>query len=330
VNGLNGWDFQQYSGTTAGAAVGSGQNAFGGGSQYVATPAALEGSGNATLDLISNGAIVNTAFQSVQTTVGETYTISATYTGKTATDSTPWEWGSGVGDGQAANLDLYWNGVVINGSNVTTTTTVANTSSTDETGYWYTRSWTVTGTGGLDVVRIQDSTIPTANVAGLQLDNVRMVAGHANGNDILNGGTGNDRIYGMEGNDTLIGGAGADTFYFSLDTLEGGNDGDDIITDFVVSTDKIVLTDVLDLAGYAKATTAGGNSDTTINLSDLISSGPNNQAVTLATVGADTVLTFGNGAHLTLQGVTGVTLASLYSGGSLLLTTDSFQPVPGP
>jgi microcystin degradation protein MlrC len=126
-----------------------------------------------------------------------------------------------------------------------------------------------------------------------------------------------------------------------VQSLEGGNvsallveEGqfvsNDIITDFVVGTDKIVLTDVLDLAGYVKPTTAGGNSDTTINLSDLISSGPNNQTVTLATVGADTVLTFGNGAHLTLQGVTGVTLASLYSGNSLLLTTDSFQPVPGP
>jgi Ca2+-binding RTX toxin-like protein len=56
------------------------------------------------------------------------------------------------------------------------------------------------------------------------------------GADSLNGGAGNDRLIGEQGNDTLTGGAGADIF-----VVTGAGDGD-IITDFVVGTDKIDLT----------------------------------------------------------------------------------------
>jgi Ca2+-binding RTX toxin-like protein len=55
------------------------------------------------------------------------------------------------------------------------------------------------------------------------------------GADSLNGGTGNDRLIGEQGDDTLTGGAGADIFVFT------GAGGGDIITDFVVGTDKIDL-----------------------------------------------------------------------------------------
>jgi Ca2+-binding RTX toxin-like protein len=186
------------------------------------------------------------------------------------------------------------------------------------------KTWTVNGTGGQDSLRLQDTTTLAADSGGLQIDNVRMVAATTNGNDLLSGGAGDDRIYGMEGNDDLTGGIGADRFYFNMDVLEAGHDGSDIITDFIVGTDKIVLTDVLDLSSWVKPTTTGGNADTGLNLSDLLSSGTNNQAVTLSTVGSDTLLSFGNGANITLQGVTGVTMASLFSSGSLLLTADSF------
>lgn len=58
------------------------------------------------------------------------------------------------------------------------------------------------------------------------------------GSDTLNGDAGNDQISGGNGNDTLNGGAGSDNFFF------GGVipwAGIDIITDFVVGSDKILL-----------------------------------------------------------------------------------------
>jgi Ca2+-binding RTX toxin-like protein len=55
------------------------------------------------------------------------------------------------------------------------------------------------------------------------------------GNNNLSGGNGNDTLNGGAGNDTLSGGAGSDRFGFNF-TL-----GRDIITDFVVGTDKIAL-----------------------------------------------------------------------------------------
>lgn len=86
-----------------------------------------------------------------------------------------------------------------------------------------------------------------------------------NGNDFINGGNGNDIIYGGNGNDTLNGGAGNDTLEGGLgqDTLTGGTGNDffrltevslpcpspasrDLITDFSVADDTIILADSLD------------------------------------------------------------------------------------
>lgn len=68
-------------------------------------------------------------------------------------------------------------------------------------------------------------------------------------NDFLDGGAGNDKILGDFGNDVLIGGLG-------IDTLEGGTGSDrfvfdaaigsgnvDILTDFMIGVDKIILDD---------------------------------------------------------------------------------------
>ncbi len=56
-------------------------------------------------------------------------------------------------------------------------------------------------------------------------------------NDIIDGNSGAaDEIYGAAGNDTLSGGAGADKFYFAR------NHGRDVITDFEVGSDILVLT----------------------------------------------------------------------------------------
>jgi Ca2+-binding RTX toxin-like protein len=57
-------------------------------------------------------------------------------------------------------------------------------------------------------------------------------------NDRLNGGADNDVLEGGKGNDILTGGAGADRFIFNPDR---GGEGRDIIRDFELGVDKIVL-----------------------------------------------------------------------------------------
>ncbi|RMN63938.1 hypothetical protein ALQ55_00633 [Pseudomonas savastanoi pv. savastanoi] len=56
------------------------------------------------------------------------------------------------------------------------------------------------------------------------------------GNDLLSGGAGIDTLIAGQGNDTLTG--GADTDYFVIDKIAGDSD---VITDFVIGTDRIVL-----------------------------------------------------------------------------------------
>ncbi len=334
AGGVNGWTFAQYSGTAPGAETGNGQLGWlGTGGQY-APPANVAGAGRYTLDMYSDGALVNTAGQSVQTAAGETYTVRAIYGAVSPTDSTPIELSGATGN-QTAALDLYFNNTLVTGSSSTYLGVSGTNSQASGTGtlYWYERTWTVTGTGAADAVRLQDTTNGTPDTVGIQLDRVSIVAATANGNDTLNAGSGNDRLYGGAGNDTLTGGAGADRFVFSMRGVDGttGNDGNDVITDFVVGTDVIVLADVLDLSGWTApstgttATTASASANTGLTIGDLIDSGNNRQAITLTDSGGNTTLSFSNGATITLTGVTGYTLAQLISNGTLVLTADSFH-----
>ena len=57
------------------------------------------------------------------------------------------------------------------------------------------------------------------------------------GNDRLSGGAGNDALVGGNGNDQLSGGSGADLFVFG----KGG--GEDVVSDFQLGVDRLVLTD---------------------------------------------------------------------------------------
>ena len=326
--GLNGWTFKQYSGTTAGtgaASVGNGQLGWGGGQYSVPTTAA--GSGHYVLDLISNGSTVNTASQSVQTIAGETYLLKAYYSANSS--GGPIEPFT-TGDTQSAALDLYRDNVLVTGA-TSVNTGVTSVNGNGVTSYWYERTWTVTGNGNVMDLRLQDTTSGTADAGGIHLDLVRIVSGTDNGNDILDGGSGNDRLYGGSGDDILTGGAGADKFVFSMRGIDGtsGNDGNDVITDFTLGTDKIILTDVLDLVWTAPASApgAGASADSTLNLSDLINQGNNKQAITVTDIAAGTLLSFSNGGSIMLSNIHGQTLATLYSSGNLVLTADSFHPV---
>jgi beta-glucanase (GH16 family) len=100
------------------------------------------------------------------------------------------------------------------------------------------------------------------------------ISGNA-GNNTLTGGTGNDTITAGSGNDTLTGRGGTDTFVFNVST------GQDVITDFSGH-------DILDISSFLKA----------------------GYTPTLTDSGANTTLTFSNGASIELLGVHAASLIS--------------------
>ena len=81
-----------------------------------------------------------------------------------------------------------------------------------------------------------------------------------NGNDILEGGDGNDQLLGGLGNDIINGEAGDDILTGGLgeDSFILSNDGSDIITDFNVDEDIILLEGNLTF-GQLSLTSSGGN-----------------------------------------------------------------------
>lgn len=73
------------------------------------------------------------------------------------------------------------------------------------------------------------------------------------GDDYIDGGLGRDSIIGDAGDDLLAGGADADRFYFGSivlvdGTVEPGDFGHDIISDFECGLDKIVVDDTISYA----------------------------------------------------------------------------------
>ncbi|MCK8482939.1 hypothetical protein MUY21_02720 [Aliiroseovarius sp. S2029] len=82
------------------------------------------------------------------------------------------------------------------------------------------------------------------------------------GDDNLDGGADNDTITGGAGVDVMIGGAGADQFIFSL------GDGNDIIEDFTVGEDLLVLEGGVTITGLSELDVGGDASlDTVVELS---------------------------------------------------------------
>jgi Ca2+-binding RTX toxin-like protein len=345
--GVQGWSFSEYVGPSLVSSPRSESGQIGTlsstpntAAQFVQGVGQTHG-GHYVLDLIGADSVVNGASQAVQTVANESYTLTVYYLGTSTTNPAPIQFeGSGT---QATTLTLYWNNAAVAATAVTYSGQTTNNADVPTLGAaWYRTEYTVTGTGGADVLRLQDSN--TANATGLQIDRVTLTSAGNLGNDTLRGGNGNDRLYGGGGDDSLTGGAGVDRFVFSLHGVDNTlrHDGRDVINDFNPSEDRLVLTDVIDLAGWSfpgAAPTATSASDATLTMADLIDarvspSGPiNTQSISAAAgaAGADTVLTFSNGASITLVGVTlaqlGLTAGAL-SGQNvppwLILTNDSF------
>ena len=124
------------------------------------------------------------------------------------------------------------------------------------------------------------STIPTTIPTGTwkMTDNLGIAKGAIIENVIA--GSGDDKIIGNAEDNVLTGGAGADIFEFNAGF------GSDIITDFVVGTDKLKIKD------------SGGNILTSTNLTD-------------TTSGADLVITLGSD-DITLEGLAAVSFDNTF------------------
>uniref|UniRef100_UPI0006867550 beta strand repeat-containing protein n=1 Tax=Shewanella waksmanii TaxID=213783 RepID=UPI0006867550 len=145
------------------------------------------------------------------------------------------------------------------------------------------------------------------------------------GGDTLSGGDGSDMLFGQGGSDTLIGGDGADTIIGGLgdDTLTGGelgvadtdvdtfiwhegDTGEDRITDFDLSNDKLDLSDLLqgentgNLADYLSFETVGNT--TTIKI-DANNDGSIDQEIVLDGVNLETA--YGNSDAAIINGLLG-------------------------
>lgn len=82
-------------------------------------------------------------------------------------------------------------------------------------------------------------------IIGLNLGNFSYLNGTV-GSDILTGTNSNELITGLQGKDTITTGGGSDRIVYNSVT-----DGVDIIKDFMVGSDKFVLTELLDSVGYS-------------------------------------------------------------------------------
>ncbi|WP_034937690.1 choice-of-anchor Q domain-containing protein [Gloeocapsa sp. PCC 73106] len=110
------------------------------------------------------------------------------------------------------------------------------------------------------LARIFNSTV---DIGSVELQSVNTLLGTP-GRDTLIGGVGNDSITGFGGRDELTGGDGSDQFIYTSVT-----EGVDIITDFQVNQDRIVLGEVLASLDYT------GNNAISDSYLNLISSGEN-------------------------------------------------------
>ncbi|MGE8486146.1 MAG: calcium-binding protein, partial [Pseudomonas sp.] len=92
-------------------------------------------------------------------------------------------------------------------------------------------------------------------------DNGNNVLTGSGGSDTLNGGDGADTLVGGANNDTMMGGIGADMFVFTAINESGTSAATrDVITDFVLGTDRI---DLSQIDARTSGAGSGGNQDFT-------------------------------------------------------------------
>jgi Ca2+-binding RTX toxin-like protein len=109
---------------------------------------------------------------------------------------------------------------------------------------------------GIDTVRTTVSYTLGANLENLSLEGLRDLTGVGNDEaNVISGSMGNDKIYGREGADILSGGAGQDAFVFDTFLMLGNNV--DLVTDFTVGMDRIVLENDV-FAGLARGKLPAG------------------------------------------------------------------------
>ncbi len=112
----------------------------------------------------------------------------------------------------------------------------------------------VTGSQNLTLVAKAATGTTGFSIDGNAFTGKLTVTGTAAG-DSIKGGTGVDTITGGDGTDTMTGGAGADTFAFAAGDNAGANGAAvaDVITDFVVGTDKLQFTAFADVVSGQQA-----------------------------------------------------------------------------
>ncbi len=236
------------------------------------SPSTLDGNGAMELDLATN---LDTLFQDVATTNGQSYTLAYSYAGR-------------VGQSNTSNtFEVYVGG------------TLQQTVVASNTTAW--TSGTFTFTASAATTRVEFREITAGNDGGGPLlDNIQLTL--SNSNDTLFGGAGTDTIYGGAGNDIIEGGAGADVLSggAGTDTLSyagssaavtvnlatraasGGDAAGDNFSDFE------------NLTGSAFADTLTGDGN-----NNVITGGAGNDTID-AGAGTDTVVFSGNRKNYTI------------------------------
>ncbi len=142
------------------------------------SPITVDGNGAMEID---NGASLDTLFQDVTLSVGQTYTLAFSYAGR---------WGE---SNTSNTFEVYVGGTLqqtIVASNITS---------------WLQGTYQFTATSATTRIEFRETSAGN-NGGGPLLDNIQLTL--SGSNDSLSGGTGTDTIYGGAGNDTIDGGAG--------------------------------------------------------------------------------------------------------------------------
>lgn len=179
---------------------------------------------------------------------GETYTLSFIYTTKADNSTLPASWT--MGQSADNTFEIYWGKTLIakatnSGSGINSEITAVPTdgitvSTENLDGRW------ARATIEIDTSVVSNDTDSLAfrtyaqHGGNIGLDNISLNVQQAS-DTVIEGFGGDDKLFGMQGDDILYGGEGNDVFFYSR-AIDNGND---IIKDFTMGEDKIVIGDLL-------------------------------------------------------------------------------------